>query len=429
MTTIQYPNILLDTLELGSIIIDEDFNVLYWNQWLELNTGISSVEIIGKNLSLFYPDIDYNVLKRKIRTSLRLNSPTFYDATHHNRFIEISRTKITTSSLKMMQLQITISPYVVEESLVMISIYDISDLHELKLSLQDKIKKIDDLNRELYQDQMIIDVNLMIVKINDVNEILDVTKAFINFFGYEETDLIGSSLSDMFGEDFNKRMTREPIDAQTKWSGEIKVHSDLKGAVWLDAVVTPISDVDGNLSYTVIFHDITDKKRLELLSITDPLTKLNNRHWFNEMYQNIFMRRHWTAKNSFAVIIADIDHFKKINDKFGHLIGDKALINVAQILSETIRNGDLLARWGGEEFVILLSNVDLYQALHVAEKLRLAVEKLNIEEIGKVTASFGVAVFVNGDNQESLLTRADNALYKAKEKGRNRTESLENLSK
>jgi diguanylate cyclase len=426
MNTIVYPNVLLDGLELGTLIVDEDFNVYYWNQWLEINTGIIATEIIGQNLASYYPNIDYNVFKRKIRTSLRLKSPTFYDSTHQNRFIQIPRTKITTSLLTTMQLQVTISPYNIEESLVMISIYDVSDLHELKLNLQDKMEKIAELNQELHQEQMIIDANLLIVKISDRCEVLDATQAFINFFGYDIDNLLKQSLEDIFGKNFNTKMVREAIDSQRRWSGEIKVSSEEKGDIWLDAIITPMTDGNQNINYTAIFHDISDKKRLEILSITDPLTKLHNRNWFNEMYENLFMRRHWSAKNSFAVVIADIDHFKKINDKFGHLLGDKALIHVAHALSQTIRNGDIIARWGGEEFVILLPNVDLYNALHVAEKLRIAVEALNIMEIGKVTASFGVAVYINGDHQESLLTRADNALYKAKENGRNRVESLEN---
>ena len=108
MVTIPYPNILLDALEIGVMIIDERFEVRYWNQWLEVNTSITASDIIGKNLHDFYPEIDYKVFSRKIRTTLRLQSPTFYDASLHNRFIEIPRTKITTSLLKNMQLQVTI---------------------------------------------------------------------------------------------------------------------------------------------------------------------------------------------------------------------------------------------------------------------------------------------------------------------------------
>jgi transcriptional regulator with PAS, ATPase and Fis domain len=129
--TLEYCNIVFDSLENGTLVVDEEGTVWAWNKWLEINTGISSEDIIGKNLEAFYPEIDYKGFKRKIRTTLRLNTPTFYDASLSNRFISISRNKITTSLLKTMQLQVTISPYIPQLKRVMVSIQDISDLHEL----------------------------------------------------------------------------------------------------------------------------------------------------------------------------------------------------------------------------------------------------------------------------------------------------------
>ncbi|MBN2871025.1 MAG: diguanylate cyclase [Campylobacterales bacterium] len=426
MVTIPYPNILLDALEIGVMIVDENFDVRYWNQWLEINTTIAASDIIGKNLRSFYPQIDYHVFARKIRTTLRLNSPTFYDASLQNRFIEIPRTKITTSLLRNMQLQVTISPYVPEESLVMVSIYDISDLHELKLTQQSQMHKIAELNAELHRDKMIIDANLLIAKIDTECRILEVTRAFVEFFGYPEADVVGHRLGFVFGEeelDFDPVHIREAIKRRQRWSGEVKAILSGGERVWFDAVVTPLSEEGECPGYTVIFHDISDKKRIELLSITDPLTKLFNRHKFNEVFEKMILRRHWDNARTFGLIIADIDHFKRVNDTYGHQSGDRVLMSVAQTISETIRTGDVLARWGGEEFVCLLPDVDLAKTQYVAEKIRKAVEELHPEEVGSVTASFGVSVYVPGDTQESLVSRADSALYRAKTNGRNRVES------
>jgi len=159
---VDYPNILLDALEHGIMIVDEAFNVVYWNQWLEINTGHDYSNMVGKSLLTFYPEIDYRTLQRKIRTTLRLNSPTFYDASLTNRFIPISRNKISSSLLSTMQLQVTISPYSIEQGMVMIAVYDISDLHELKLRLQKQMEKIAHLNSELQHYKQIIDDNLLI---------------------------------------------------------------------------------------------------------------------------------------------------------------------------------------------------------------------------------------------------------------------------
>lgn len=425
---IPYPNILLDALEIGVIIIDENFQIRYWNKWLEINTTVSAPQIVGKNLQDFYPGIDYKVFSRKIRTTLRLESPTFYDASLQNRFIQIPRTKITTSMLTSMQLQVTISPYIPEEGLVMVSIYDISDLHELKLNLQNQMQKIAELNSELQRDKAIIDMNLMISKIDEECRVLEVTEAFVSFFGYPLEKIIGLPLGFIFGagtQGFEPKHIREALSHQKRWSGEVKARLQNGEGVWLDAVVTPVSDKESEvLNYTVIFHDISDKKRIELLSITDPLTKLFNRHKFNEVFENMLMRRHWSEGNTFGLIIADIDYFKRVNDTYGHQAGDKVLVSVAHTFAETVRVGDVLARWGGEEFVFLLPDVEVTKTLHVAEKLRAAVEKTEIPNVGKVTASFGVSIYTAGDTIESMMHRADTALYEAKENGRNRIEFL-----
>jgi diguanylate cyclase (GGDEF)-like protein len=129
-------------------------------------------------------------------------------------------------------------------------------------------------------------------------------------------------------------------------------------------------------------------------------------------------------KNSFGVIIVDIDDFKKVNDMYGHQVGDKVLIIVADTLSQTIRTGDVLARWGGEEFVVLVPDVDKEKISFVAEKLRSAVENMNISEVGTITVSLGVSLFVGNDTEETMMYRSDLALYKSKNNGRNRVEFL-----
>ncbi|MCK9373083.1 MAG: sensor domain-containing diguanylate cyclase [Sulfuricurvum sp.] len=421
-------NIVFDSLENGTLVVDEECVVWSWNKWLEINTGIEAESIIEKNLELFYPEVDYKGLQRKIRTTLRLNTPTFYDASLSNRFIQIPRHKITSSLLSFMQLQVTIAPYIPAEKKVMISIHDISDLHELKMTLQQRMKEIALLNSELQQDKQIINANLMIVKTDSGCEIVDATEAFCDFFGYTKGELIGGSLSRFYaldaGSDDFEQM-KEVLRNKHRWSGEVEIITKNNDCVWMDTVISPFVDEYGEIiSYTAIYHDITDKKRIEMLSVTDPLTKLFNRQKFDDVCRGMLMRRHWTKEYTFGLIIIDVDYFKKVNDTYGHQAGDSVLIEVSDILSQTVRTGDVLARWGGEEFVVLTPDVDSGKVLYAAEKLRRAIEMLEIPAVGKVTASFGVTVFVEGDTQESMLHRSDQALYRAKEKGRNRVESI-----
>jgi len=153
----------------------------------------------------------------------------------------------------------------------------------------------------------------------------------------------------------------------------------------------------------------------------DPLSNLYNRHKFLKLFQS----SHTTMverENDMSLIIADIDYFKKINDTFGHNTGDLVIVKISKLLVENLREIDMVCRWGGEEFVILLPAVNIDNAALVAEKLRSAIEELEIENIGRVTASFGVSNVEWNDNIQSVVNRADTALYSAKAAGRNRVE-------
>lgn len=147
---------------------------------------------------------------------------------------------------------------------------------------------------------------------------------------------------------------------------------------------------------------------------TDPLTRVSNRRALDETLDSMFalMERY---EEPFSLAIFDIDHFKEVNDKRGHLYGDRTLQAVARVLDESVRDCDIVARYGGEEFVIVLPKTALDNACYFAERVRTAVES----SLG-LTISGGVAMALDGDNVQSLLARADAALYGGKAAGRNR---------
>jgi diguanylate cyclase (GGDEF)-like protein len=160
---------------------------------------------------------------------------------------------------------------------------------------------------------------------------------------------------------------------------------------------------------------------LRFQATTDPLTGLSNRLKLNQALATEMLRSLRYA-TPLSVVLYDVDNFKAVNDTHGHQIGDKVLIQLSQFVQSLLRNTDLLARWGGEEFVILTPESDGEMAYQAAEKLRNAIEQIRFDEIGTVTCSFGVAQYVYGDAAESLISRADDALYRAKLNGRNRVE-------
>ena len=153
---------------------------------------------------------------------------------------------------------------------------------------------------------------------------------------------------------------------------------------------------------------------------TDPLTGLANRRYFLEVLDNIMSlaRRHRTP---LSLIMADLDHFKTINDTYGHAGGDQVLQDFGALLKKYSRREDLAARFGGEEFIVALPLTDLHGAISFAEKIRLGLEGMEWEQIkSKVTGSFGISQFHPEDTPESFIERADKALYRAKAAGRNR---------
>lgn len=164
--------------------------------------------------------------------------------------------------------------------------------------------------------------------------------------------------------------------------------------------------------------DFANKQYFIELSKIDPLTNIYNRQKFNESLRNeIDLARRY--KNTFSLIMFDIDHFKAINDKNGHIFGDKVLINIANLIKESIREVDVFARWGGEEFIILLPQTDCSKASSLAERLRYLVYKEHLKNNLNLTCSFGVTSFSIGDDEDLIMNRVDMALYKAKNDGRN----------
>ena len=153
-------------------------------------------------------------------------------------------------------------------------------------------------------------------------------------------------------------------------------------------------------------------KEYESIASTDSLTGLYNRHKFSELF-------HASNRTNISLIILDIDFFKSVNDNFGHNVGDQVLIQLSHTLLRTLEQDDIVCRWGGEEFVVLLPNANLDSALEVAEKLRVNIEELFIDVVGHISASFGVASVKSDDKLEDIVDRADKALYLAKDSGRN----------
>jgi diguanylate cyclase (GGDEF)-like protein len=168
-------------------------------------------------------------------------------------------------------------------------------------------------------------------------------------------------------------------------------------------------------------HSINEALKLETKELagqarTDALTGALNRQGLRD-----YLIKQWqgTGEPEASVIFTDLDHFKQVNDQYGHSVGDEILRQFVQLIEREIRTSDRLVRWGGEEFLIVCSTAEAEQASRLAEKLRAAVTEYNWPQQLQITSSFGVAVHVNGEAFGDMIKRADRALYRAKASGRN----------
>ena len=203
----------------------------------------------------------------------------------------------------------------------------------------------------------------------------------------------------------------------------------------IDLHAIPVVGRDGAiLGATILLHDAQSEASLEEkcealhAEVTrDPLTKIANRAEFDRM-QALFIEAHEQAHHPCSLIMVDIDHFKSINDTYGHQAGDEAIITVAGLLSSMCRTGDLVARYGGEEFAVLCADCNNAHAARRAEEIRKKIAETPHSDLGdrRITASFGVTELQAGDNSETMLRRADRALLMAKEQGRNQVVQLGN---
>ena len=227
--------------------------------------------------------------------------------------------------------------------------------------------------------------------------------------------------------------------------GELEYWCQDGSTIWCYVLVLPLVGPDGKLHQLLgVSRDISERKRHELalrqardlteqanqslraaneelqrLATTDALTGVWNRRHFEQVVA-AEIQRAWRYGESLSLLLFDIDHFKAINDTHGHLVGDQVLIGLSHRVRDHLRGVDILARWGGEEFVVMLPHCDGTLAQHLAEKLRALIAAEPFLGVGQVTSSFGVAEFRPPESADAWLDRADDALYQAKAAGRNR---------
>ncbi|MFP4251154.1 MAG: sensor domain-containing diguanylate cyclase [Guyparkeria sp.] len=259
------------------------------------------------------------------------------------------------------------------------------------------------------------------------NRILDVNRAFEEHTGYSRQEVRGKNPSILQSGIHDRGFYQRLWDTLER--GEIFrdtfIDKRKNGQlVHIEETITPVKDDHGHLTgYVSIGKDITDRVRteneLKRLATTDMLTGLINRMHFEKILAHEHERVQRYGHPA-ALIMIDIDHFKQINDECGHPCGDAVLTRFARLISEHVRATDHVARWGGEEFMLVTPDTDVPAARALAEKLRRLIRETDFPDVQRVTASFGVAALAEDATPAQTVHLADQRLYAAKQQGRDR---------
>jgi diguanylate cyclase (GGDEF)-like protein len=191
---------------------------------------------------------------------------------------------------------------------------------------------------------------------------------------------------------------------------------DMKKSIKKDINLDELDILSSNIDKALKDFDKLEKEKfiIEEIARRDQLTKLYNRRYANTVFDKLINK-----KINYGLVLLDIDYFKKVNDTYGHKVGDEVLVKFAKVLKRETREGDVVARWGGEEFLIIIINTSLDAVFNIAQKIRKAIYNETFEKVGKVTASFGIALYHDGLFPDDIIELADKALYEAKKSGRN----------
>ncbi|MEN4052799.1 MULTISPECIES: sensor domain-containing diguanylate cyclase [Sulfurimonas] len=300
--------------------------------------------------------------------------------------------------------------------------------------------KVDALNKELENEAKDKDILLSLFDLSDAvlfkwnNDekwsVSFVSKSVENLLEYSQNDFASNKvayINCIHSSDIAR--VEQEVQAAIKVEAYFFTHEPYrivtknKKIKWILDNTVIVRDENGEIiNFVGYLTDVTELKEkefeLENLARIDQLTKINNRLYLDEILMKQYYRFNRHSEEC-SIILVDIDYFKTVNDEYGHLVGDKVLVEFAALLQKSIRKDDIVGRWGGEEFLIILPHTYLDKAAFLAEKLCKIIAEHEFNVIGHKTASFGVATFVHGMSVEQCVDMADDALYEAKEGGRN----------
>lgn len=409
-------NSILDNMKARVYIKDTELCYTYANEALCQDLQMDRTSLIGKS--------DYDLFEPETAVGFRTTDQEALDTRRKVDRLEIAIDPVSRKKRYFRSVKVPLmTGEGVPHSLLGIS-SDVTEERRLE-------KKLRDNERQL---TTILDNMKAHVYIKDTSHTYTYVNAdMCEYLGKSFDEIVGKKDEEIFGKKVAKRF--HPIDEQVFnyrencTSVEKSRHYRTGKTRYFLSVKAPLINDLGNAHALIgISTDVTEQQRLEKelrkMASTDVLTGANNRRHFLELCEQE-MKRAKRYKNKLSLIMLDMDHFKHINDTFGHAVGDNAIRAMTQLCRDSLRNTDVLGRIGGEEFAILLPETDVIGAWQIAQRIRKNTEEFRFEagkdKFERFTASFGLTgLLATDDNPGDLLKRADIALYDAKTQGRNR---------
>ncbi len=445
---------IIQSLDEAILVLNAKGKIIFWNRRMALFTGISGKKAKGR----FYLDIfpewveipGFDLLvsfanEKQLSMTFRSNEKPVsrLNASDEDKTVsEISQWGFRANILPGKTVMVSVAPVsgaVSPESLPADTAALVDRLAEevsLRKMAEENLKRVTTIIENTMEGVLVTDTQGVVV---------DVNPAFTEITGYGHDEVIGHNVSILKSGKHDKQYYQNLWGSLLNkgfWRGEF-VNRKPNGELFIiDGSIVAIKNDEGKTTHYVnVFHEITKRKKNELLlkklSTTDELTGLANRRKFNQE-----LEKHWylcMRHTSFlSIVMLDVDFFKAYNDRYGHPQGDLVLVKIAYVLSQhTRRSGDLAARIGGEEFVLLLPGTPLENAAQIVEGIFKELEELAIRHehstVAKyVTLSAGLAGMIPINeyaSPEELIEKADKALYAAKRNGRNRMEIIIGIKK
>lgn len=409
---------ILNKIDLGILVLNEQQEIIFWNQFLIDLTGKEFADVKNKKIADIYPMFKKNIYQSFFTDVLEEGQSVFCSGVLHDLFIE-SKSNIDIKQNMLLEL-ISIE----NDRFILMQIFDISDQTERVKSLKKEIKKRKAAEKKLQfkseqQELLLNNIDIQVWYLKDEKTYGLVNKKRANFLGFDKSELEGKKITEVH----NKEILPTIVESnklvftkkeKIKWEEWVK-NSEGENRLLL---ITKIPKLNKNneVEYVICSaEDITDRQKktekIRYLSYHDSLTDLYNRTYYEKQLEKLNRDKNLPL----SIILADVNGLKLTNDVFGHKAGDNLLKEIAQLLKTSVRADDILARWGGDEFAILLPNTDAKIAKQVVKRIR---KKCENSEFTPVPPSLAIGAATKKNKKEdieSVFKLAETKMYENKE--------------